>query len=60
MVDGKKKALSGGEPLTTNNRMELMAVIEVLKYLLVKNAPKDNIQFYLDSKYVQEGVERLK
>ncbi len=60
MVDGKKKALSGGEPLTTNNRMELLAVIEVLKYLLIKNAPKDNIHFYVDSKYVQEGVERLK
>ena len=60
MVDGKKKALSGGEPLTTNNRMELLAVIEVLKYFLIKNAPKDNIHFYVDSKYVKDGVERLK
>ena len=60
MVDGKKKSLSGGEPLTTNNRMELLAVIEVLKYLQERNAPADNIHFYVDSKYVQEGVERLK
>ena len=46
--------------MTTNNRMELLAVIEVLKYLLIKNAPKDNIHIYLDSKYVHDGVERLK
>ena len=28
---GKERELSGGEPLTTNNRMELMAAIEALK-----------------------------
>lgn len=54
MAEGKKKAISGGEPLTTNNRMELLAVIESLKYLLVKNAPNKDVHFYLDSKYVQE------
>ena len=51
---------TGGEPLTTNNRMELLAVIEVLKYLQERYAPAHNIHFYVDSKYVQEGVERLK
>lgn len=60
MVDGKKKSLSWGEPLTTNNRMELLAVIEVLKYLQERNAPAYNIHFYVDSKYVHDWVERLK
>lgn len=31
--NGKKKEISGGEPQTTNNRMEMQAVIEALKTL---------------------------
>ena len=38
---------------TTNNRMELTAVIEALKYL--KN--KSNINLFTDSKYVMQGIE---
>lgn len=33
MWGGKRKELSGGEPATTNNRMEMRAVIEALKAL---------------------------
>ncbi len=60
IAEGKRKSISGGEPLTTNNRMELMAVIEWLHYLKEKGAPNENIHIHLDSKYVKEGVERLK
>ena len=47
-----EKELSGGEENTTNNRMELMAVIEAL------NALKTvcNISLYTDSKYVMCGI----
>jgi ribonuclease HI len=49
---GKEKELSGGEPLTTNNRMELQAPIEALKTL--KRAVP--IHIYTDSKYVMDGI----
>ncbi|HWS00329.1 MAG TPA: ribonuclease HI [Prolixibacteraceae bacterium] len=48
-----KKELSAGFRLTTNNRMELMAVIaglEALKY------PESNVTVYTDSKYVVDAV----
>lgn len=53
--------LSGGEKNTTNNKMELIAAIESLKYLK-KNISKilDNrevkIKIRLDSKYVKHGI----
>ena len=47
----KTKELSGGSPYTTNNQMELTAVIEGLKAL--KNAKDVNI--YTDSQYVQKA-----
>ena len=47
-----EKELSGGEAQTTNNRMELTAVIEALKAL---KAPCD-ITLYTDSRYVMDGV----
>lgn len=50
----REKQLSGFEPLTTNNRMELTAVISALKTL------KKPCQIVLttDSKYVQEGITK--
>lgn len=48
-----KKELFGGEAMTTNNRMELMAVIEALKAL---TRPCD-VLVVTDSQYVQKGVE---
>lgn len=43
-----KKELSGGEPDTTNNRMELIAVIEGLRQLKTPC----NVTVYSDSQYV--------
>ena len=45
--------VSGGNPSTTNNRMELEAVIQTLEFLSQKN---DNISIYTDSKYVINGI----
>lgn len=47
-----EKELSGGESETTNNRMELTAVIEALKAL----KKPCNIALYTDSRYVMDGV----
>ena len=47
-----EKSLYGGEALTTNNRMELRAVIEGL--LVLKRPCK--ITLYLDSQYVRQGI----
>lgn len=49
---GTEKELSGAEPDTTNNRMELMAAIEGLK--AVKRTC--DVTLYTDSKYVLQGV----
>lgn len=50
-----KKEFSQGYRLTTNNRMELLAVIVALEKL--KN-PKTSITIYTDSKYVCDSVEK--
>ncbi len=47
-----KKELSGGEPQTTNNRMELMAVIKGLSAL----KKPCQVTLYSDSKYVVDMV----
>ncbi len=49
-----EKMLSGGEVLTTNNRMELMAVIMGLEAL---KKPCD-VTIYTDSKYVMDGITK--
>jgi len=46
---------SEGYRLTTNNRMELMAVIEGLEAL---KKPGSNVTVYTDSKYVADAVEK--
>ena len=51
-TDGREKELCGGEPDTTNNRMELTAVIEALKAL--KRPVKALV--HTDSQYVQKGI----
>jgi ribonuclease HI len=47
-----EKELFGGELLTTNNRMEMTAVIEALSAL----KRPCNIALYIDSKYVLQGI----
>lgn len=49
---GTDKCISGGEAETTNNRMELSAVIEALK--LLKEPCK--VTLWTDSKYVADGL----
>lgn len=49
---GKTKELCGGEPLTTNNRMELTAAIIALEAL---NRPC-KVDLHTDSKYVMDGI----
>jgi ribonuclease HI len=48
-----EKGLCGGEAQTTNNRMELMAVIEGLNAL---NRPC-RVRLFTDSQYVKNGIE---
>lgn len=52
VANGKEKELCGGERNTTNNRMELKAVIEALTAL---TRPCE-IVIYTDSQYVQKGM----
>ncbi len=49
---GTERELSGGEPDTTNNRMEMMAAISALETL---NRPC-SIQLVTDSEYVKRGI----
>ena len=52
---GHKKELSGGEKSTTNNRMELTAVIRGLEALKESCV----VELYSDSKYVIDALEKL-
>lgn len=52
MWNGHEKELCGGEMETTNNRMEMMAVIEALKAL----KKSSDVTLYTDSKYVMDGI----
>ena len=47
---------SGGEKDTTNNRMELTAVIESLRALKTMNGAPRQVAIYTDSQYVQKGI----
>lgn len=51
---GKEKELSGGYKRTTNNRMELMAVIAALEALKKQNL---SITIYSDSQYIVRAVQ---
>lgn len=52
--NGIEKELSGGEPNTTNNRMELLAVISGLEAL----KEPCRVELYSDSKYVIDGLSK--
>jgi len=49
---GHEKELKGGEPFTTNNRMELTAAIEALQSL----KRSCDVSLYTDSQYLRGGV----
>jgi ribonuclease HI len=50
----REKELKGGEPNTTNNRMELMAAISALEAL----KRPCRVDLHTDSKYVQQGISQ--
>ena len=54
MSNQHRKELSGGFRLTTNNRMELTAVIRALESLKVRCA----VTLYTDSRYVADAIEK--
>ena len=57
--DGKSVILAekwGAEKSTTNNRMELMAVIAALEYLPFIRQSAEKVTFFTDSQYVQKGM----
>ncbi|HYD30953.1 MAG TPA: ribonuclease HI [Azospirillaceae bacterium] len=51
---GSEKELWGGEPVTTNNRMELLAAIQALEAL--KRPVKARL--YSDSQYLRDGITK--
>ena len=49
---GREKVLSGGEPDSTNNRMELTAAVEALNAL----SKPSQVNLYTDSEYLRRGI----
>lgn len=64
LADRKKIELSGGVPHTTNNRMEMQAVIEALKWVKTHRKATASIDLYTDStllvKTLTHGWKRKK
>jgi len=52
---GRNREVKGGEPTTTNNRMELMAVIAGLEAI---SFPVMSVNVYTDSKYVRNAFTK--
>ena len=50
----KEKTLMGGEPETTNNRMEMMAAIKALE--AIKSGYSGDVTLWTDSTYVMKGI----
>jgi ribonuclease HI len=48
------REISGGEPATTNNRMELRAALEALRSL----RERCEVDFHTDSQYLRQGISR--
>ena len=53
-MGGKEREVSGGEKLTTNNRMELVAAIRGLEAL----KRPCRVELHTDSNYVRDGITR--
>jgi len=51
---GHEKEIFGGDPATTNNRMELMAAIKALEAL----KKRSHVTLYTDSRYVMDGLQQ--
>lgn len=53
--NGHRKEIKGGEPLTTNNRMEMMAAIQALESI---RKPRSKVVLVTDSKYLRDGITK--
>lgn len=59
ILDGEKTHIvSGGEPKTTNNRMEMKAVIEALRWVKTHKRTDTTIDLYSDSSLVMESLKQ--
>ena len=59
LADGAEKQLSGGEKLTTNNRMELIAAIEALEFIIENRSWRGRrVTVVSDSQYVKNGIQQ--
>ncbi|GHV83541.1 ribonuclease H [Spirochaetia bacterium] len=59
MDNGGNKIIAenyGGENATTNNRMELYAVVSALNYIHENERTREDITLFTDSQYVQKGM----
>ena len=57
IFDGENvKEVGGREERTTNNRMEIMAAIEALKYVSKNFADTESIEVHTDSEYLIKGI----
>jgi ribonuclease HI len=59
IVDGRGAVIGegkGAERDTTNNRMEIMAVISAFEFIAAKKLKNDGITVFTDSQYVQKGM----
>lgn len=54
-LEGREWVLSGNDPATTNNRMELQAAVAALA-LLDRLQARGQIELYTDSQYLQQGI----
>jgi len=52
LINGERTELSGGEQLTTNNRMEVLAALNALRAL----KQPSQVTFYTDSSYLLNGA----
>lgn len=58
LTQGYEIQITGGEPSSTNNRSELMAVHQSLKYLEQNQIGSDQIVIYTDSRLVSDGLTK--
>ena len=55
-IDGKIKVLKGNDPHTTNNRMELQAVLSAIQKILHSKTKDIEYNIYSDSAYVVNAI----
>jgi ribonuclease HI len=57
LYNDKEVRLSGGDPSTTNNKMELSAVIKALTHINENSDLRDSpVEIFTDSQYVKNGL----